>query len=92
MIQFNSTNRFASSGFQIIVFILLLGLVAAGGWYTYTAEQVANKSYSSVVTAVEGPPPQMPQNFTQCIAAGNPASQTSPETCTVPGGRTFTQP
>lgn len=91
MIKLSSTNRFASNGFQIIVFVLLLGLVAAAGWYTYTAEEVANKSYSTVVNAVEGSAPQTPQNFTQCVAAGNVASQTSPETCTTAAGQTFTQ-
>jgi predicted negative regulator of RcsB-dependent stress response len=90
MMQNFRLTRFADNSFQVVVFIMLLGLVAAAGWYTYTAEQVANKSYSTVVNAVNGPS-QQTQNFNACVAAGNPVSQTSPETCTNSAGQTYTQ-
>ena len=44
-------TRFADNAFQIVVFVMLLGLLGSAGWYTYVAERVANNSYSSIVNA-----------------------------------------
>lgn len=80
----------SSTHFQAVLLLMVVLLLGAGGWFTYSAVHISNVNSVSLVNSITSSGTK-PTNFQQCAAAGNPIQQSYPEVCTTKSGQHFVQ-
>ena len=76
-----------SRRFQVVILVGVLGLFAAGAWFTYSAVHISNQNGQALVAGVTTV--SKVTTFRECVAAGYPVQTSYPEVCVTASGQRF---
>lgn len=83
------TRPGSSARFQFSLLVMVIGLLLAGGWFTYNAVHLSNENNEKLVNSITAKSSSTITNFQECAAAGNPIQQSYPEVCVTASGQRF---